>query len=554
MGCCNELHSVALPMSSALRDIHLPSDPPRPWNARKPTLGAHIGMETPLVMPGEGMTPDTRERQGLDPALLIALITVLALLLRFWRLGDWNFEATEMFTLRDSLRPRWTNSRPLGYLLNYYLVGPFRPLDELGLRILPAIFGVLAIPAIYYVGRGLIGTRAALLSALLLAVSGLHVFYSQFARYWSLVFLFSAIYPYALYVGIRDGDRRALILGVVAAALAVLAHPVSILLVGGPAIWLAFTYLRPGYLRAAWKHVGFRWAVGVAVILVVVVAVRLLPLFQEWVTMHDKNPGMGQFLRGPKRAPGIKQMALLTAYLEGLTVPVALGGGVGLYLLWRERDRQLGAFLASLAIFPLAFIALISARTPVSTYYLLPTAPVFFLGAGLFLDRIWQMDWRTPPRWLVPATIMALFIVAGAPTLLSQYRNGRRFDFRGVAEWLSPHLSERDIVYSDQPMVLAHYLDGRDVRKLRPNPAPLQDAMEETRDAGGEALWVIAPAPAHAFRTNLKPGGLADWMYGNCQMRNTVGRGRLDFRQQYLQVYRCPPMPPAGSAASAGRR
>jgi hypothetical protein len=38
-------------------------------------------------------------------------------------------------------------------------------------------------------------------------------------------------------------------------------------------------------------------------------------------------------------------------------------------------------------------------------------------------------------------------------------------------------------------------------------------------------------------------------MYGNCQMRNTVGRGRLDFRQQYLQVYRCPPMAgPAGSA------
>jgi hypothetical protein len=57
----------------------------------------------------------------------------------------------------------------------------------------------------------------------------------------------------------------------------------------------------------------------------------------------------------------------------------------------------------------------------------------------------------------------------------------------------------------------------------------------------GGALWVVAPQPAHAFRTNLKAGGLADWLYGNCQLRNTVGRGRLDFRQQYLQVFRCPP-------------
>lgn len=494
------------------------------------------------MMSGEGMTADTTGRKGLDPALVIAALTVLALVLRFWRLGEWNFEATEMFTLRDSLRPRWSNSRPLGYLLNYYVIGPFRPLDELGLRILPAIFGVLAVPALYYVTRRLVGTRAALLSALLLAVSGLHVFYSQFARYWSLVFLFSAIYPYALYLGIRDNNRRALLFGVATAALAVLAHPVSILLVGGPAIWLAFTYLRPGYLKEAWKHTGFRWAAGIAVILVVVVAIRLLPLFQEWVSMHDKNPGMGQFLRGPKRAPGIKQLALLTAYLEGLTIPVAMAGAVGVYLLWRERDRTLGAFLASLAIFPLAFIALISARTPVSTYYLLPSAPVFFIGAGLFLDRVWQVDWRTPPRWLVPATIVALFILSGAPTLLSQYRNGRRFDFRGVAQWLAPRLSEGDIVYSDQPMVLAHYLNGREVLKLRPNPAPLEEAVGGTRSAGGAALWVVAPAPAHAFRTNLRPGGLADWMYRNCQMRNTVGRGRLDFRQQYLQVYRCPPM------------
>jgi 4-amino-4-deoxy-L-arabinose transferase-like glycosyltransferase len=428
-------------------------------------------------------------------------------------------------------------------------------LDELGLRILPAIFGVLAVPAVYYVTRRLIGARAALLSALLLAVNGLHVFYSQFARYWSLVFLFSAIYPYALYVGFRDNNRRALLFGVVTAALAVLAHPVSILLVGGPAIWLGFTYLRPGYLKEAWKHTGFRWAAGIALLLVVVVAIRLLPLFRDWISMHDTNPGMGQFLRGPKRAPGIKQMALLTAYLEGLTIPVALAGAAGVYLLWRERDRMLGAFLASLAMFPLAFIALISARTPVSTYYLLPSAPVFFIGAGIFLDRVWQVDWRTPPRWLVPATIVVLFILAGAPTLLSQYRNGRRFDFRGVAQWLAPQLSDGDIVYSDQPMVLAHYLDGREVRKLRPNPAPLEEAVGEARSAGGEALWVVAPAPAHAFRTNLKPGGLADWMFGNCQMRNTVGRGRLDFRQQYLQVYRCPPLarPDAGGESTEGR-
>jgi len=233
------------------------------------------------MMSGEGMAADTTGRRGLAPGLVIAGLTALAIALRFWRLGDWNFEATEMFTLRDSLNPRWGNPRPLGYLLNYYLVGSFRPLNEFGLRLLPALFGVLAIPAFYFVSRRLIGTRAALFGALLLTVSGLHVFYSQFARYWSLVFLLSAVYPYALYLGVREGNRRALAFGLVTAVLAVLAHPVSILLVGGPAIWLALTYLRPRYLKDAWSHKGFRWGAALAVIVAAVIAARLLPLLQD---------------------------------------------------------------------------------------------------------------------------------------------------------------------------------------------------------------------------------------------------------------------------------
>jgi 4-amino-4-deoxy-L-arabinose transferase-like glycosyltransferase len=434
------------------------------------------------------------------------------------------------------------------------VVGPFRPLDELGLRLLPALFGVLAIPTLYFASRRLIGTGAALFGALLLTVSGLHVFYSQFARYWSLVFLLSAVYPYALYVGVRESNRRALAFGLLTAVLAVLAHPVSILLVGGPTIWLAVTYLRPRYLKAAWSHKSFRWGAALTVILAGLIAARLVPLFQDWISMHDQNPGMGQFLLGPKRGHGIKQMVLLTAYMESLTLPVVLGGAVGVYLLWRERDRTLGVFLASLAVFPLVFIALVSVRTAVSTFYLLPTAPVFFMGAGVFLDRLFQVDWKVRPRWLVPATILVVFITAGAPTLVSQYRNGRRFDFRGVARWLEPRLSEGDVVFSDQPMVLDHYLKGPPVQKLRRDPAPLREAVSHLSRSGGAALWIVAPAPAHALRTNLKSGGLAGFMYANCQMRNTIGTGRLDFRQQYLQVYRCPPALPANDGGeSAGR-
>ena len=107
------------------------------------------------------------------------------------------------------------------------------------------------------------------------------------------------------------------------------------------------------------------------------------------------------------------------------------------------------------------------------------------------------------------------------------------------------------MVFSDQPMVLAHYLKGAEVKKLRPNPAPLEESLGQLDQSGhGGTLWIVAPAPSHALRTNLKEGGLLGWILNNCQLQNIVGNGRMDFRQQYLQVYRCPPMTPGDARAS----
>ncbi|HYC32117.1 MAG TPA: glycosyltransferase family 39 protein [Gemmatimonadales bacterium] len=493
---------------------------------------------TPPVT-GDAAMPIAERRLGrIDPLTILAALIVVALLLRFYKLGVWNFEATEMFTHRDSIvTPRPTNPRPLIYVLNYYVVRPLMTLDEFGLRFLPAVFGVLGIPALYYSARRLAGSTAAMWSALLLTVSALHVFYSQLARYWSAVFLFSAIYPYALYVGIRDRDRRAVAVGLLAGLLAVLAHPVSILLVGGPAL-LLLSRLRRAHLASLWRQQTVRWVLGILAIVLVAVVVRFVPILQAWITMHDQNPGSGQFLLRAPMAFGLKQVFYVIAYFESLSAPIALAAFAGFFLLW-QRDRFLGWFIASVALFPVLFLALISFRTPVSQFYLLATAPAFYLAAGVFVERLFALDWRVRPNWVLPTVVLLGMLATGTPTLVSQYRNGRRFDFRGVAQWLGPRLTPRDVIFSDQPMVLAHYLPGRQVQKLRFDTVPLRDSVAGLPDES--SLWVVAPAPAHALRTNLRQGGLAAYLYGSCQMSNTVGKGRVDFRQQYLQVYRCPP-------------
>lgn len=486
----------------------------------------------------------TGERRGPSPAVILAVLVVVAIALRFYRLSAWGFEGDEIFTLRDSLHPKFDNPRPLLYLLNYYVVRPFVPLNELGLRIIPLLSGVLAVPALYVMTRRLAGTRAALFATLLLTVSPVHVYQSQYARYWSLVMLLSCIYPFAIYLGVTRRSPAALALGVVTGAIGVLSHPVAGLLVGGLGVWFVVNESSREYLVRLWKHKTLRWGVIALAVLTAAVAVRYLPVLADWIATHDEGVGGDNLLHLPGR-PGVKQLALMASYAEGVTIPVVLAGLLGMLLLWQRQERSLATLLACLFLAPAGLIVLLSFRTAVSTTYLLPTAPVFFIGAGVFLDRLAAAEWELRPRWLLTATVTVLIILAGLPTLLSQYRDGRRRDFRGAGRWLSERMAPGDIVYSDQASVLAHYLPGPDVESLVADPTTLSQSVRTLRESGkGQALWIVVPASAQGgLKTTAQVGTMSGWIYENCQLRNTVGVARLDFRQNQLQVYRCPTAP-----------
>jgi hypothetical protein len=498
------------------------------------------------------MTSDLQHQPRSSPAGLVLLgaLVLVAAALRFWQLGEWGFEGDEIYTLRDSLDPRAGNPRPLIYLLNHYVIGAFTPLDELGLRLIPAIAGVLAIPALYFITQRLLGTRAALFSALLLTFHAMHVHQSQYARYWSLVFLLSAVYPYALYLGFREHHGRWLALGLVTGVLAALAHPVSVLLVGGLGLFAVLNLKREDIVRI-WSRRSVRWLSLLVAILVLVGLMRSFGYLQDWIMEHDTSTRIADHLRDGPRRQGIRQITILMGFLDALTLPVALTGAVGIYYLWQSGPRVLGLLLACLAVVPTAIILLLSSRTAVSLTYLTPVMPAMFMGAGYLLHRLAEVRFGLRPQWLWPATLAIVVIGPGMPTLISQYRDGRRWDLRGAAQWLRPRLGNGDVIHSVQSRVVGHYLRNIPVEPLAPDSTRLEEASRELRRNPGQTLWIVSPAPSNAFRSDLKRGGLIWWLYENCQLRQSLGRGRLDFRQQYLHIYRCPPagLPPGQDQA-----
>ncbi|HET7375078.1 MAG TPA: glycosyltransferase family 39 protein, partial [Anaerolineae bacterium] len=123
--------------------------------------------------------------------LLILLIVLLGFAARFIHLGGDSFWFDELLTL-DEARQNPVQvlsepaSHPPGLFLAEHFVLETWGSSEYALRLLSAWAGTLAIPLLYVVGSLLIGRRAGLLAAFLLAVSPFHIRYSQEARYYAL--------------------------------------------------------------------------------------------------------------------------------------------------------------------------------------------------------------------------------------------------------------------------------------------------------------------------------------------------------------------------------
>jgi uncharacterized membrane protein len=125
--------------------------------------------------------------------LLFIFIFFVGLLLRLYNLGKYDFWYDEIVSiltaknigLGNIVDYGYTSDSPLFcFLLSFWLhFGE----SEFILRLLPFIFGVLSIPAIYFIGKELFDKKVGLIAAFILAISPFHIYYSQELRTYTLV-------------------------------------------------------------------------------------------------------------------------------------------------------------------------------------------------------------------------------------------------------------------------------------------------------------------------------------------------------------------------------
>lgn len=204
--------------------------------------------------------------------LILASVTILGAVLRFWRLGHqgyWYDEGVTVALLHHPLSqmlgllPQSEGTPPVYYVAAWTWARVFG-FGEAGLRSLSALAGVCVIPVAYGIGARLISRRAGLVAAALAACNPFLVWYSQEARSYSLLVLLSALSLLAL-VHLRSPRvSLAWLFGwMVAAGLTLATHYYGALIVVPEAIWLLWLHRRD---RMVWVAVGAVAAVGLALL------------------------------------------------------------------------------------------------------------------------------------------------------------------------------------------------------------------------------------------------------------------------------------------------
>jgi mannosyltransferase len=174
------------------------------------------------------------------------LLLLLAYFLRILYLGDqpvWYDEIYSIAVARHSLPEiiGWVyrDNHPVLYWLILYPVVHFLGDSEFLVRLPSAWMGTVAVALVYTAGKQMFASpQAGLFAALWLAVSPIHVVYSQEARMYAPLTLFGLASTFFLYRSVFHGGRLNWILFGVTAAATAHSHNYGLFLVMAQGLWL----------------------------------------------------------------------------------------------------------------------------------------------------------------------------------------------------------------------------------------------------------------------------------------------------------------------------
>lgn len=414
--------------------------------------------------------------------VLLAAVTLLAAALRFYKLGAWSFWGDEILSVAEVNDGfNFNIIRKSLALTLIELSITWLGVSEWSARLVPALIGVVSVPVLYFPIRKMLGRAVGLLSIVLLALSPWHLYWSQNARFYTLLMLFYALALLLFYLGL-EGDRPLYLLGsVLFLGLAARESLLALFLVPVLGSYLMLVIVLPVKKPAGFSHLRR--------LSVLLIPGLLVAAYFAWPYMTTYRL---DWLQGFSRTnnPPIWLAAGVAYYVRLSTVCMAAGGAAFL-LLRRKGDRRqrAGLLLSVSALLPLLLLMVLSTFHYSANRYVFATLPSWLILAavgGVELLRWTANNARNglDPRWLAAGALLFLLVdPLGEAALYFQYQNGNRDDWRAAFAYIDARRAPEDRVVAPQRELAEYYLGERASHLAQIDLAQIE--------AGEQTVWFV---------------------------------------------------------------
>ncbi|PCJ89271.1 MAG: hypothetical protein COA54_00610 [Thiotrichaceae bacterium] len=448
---------------------------------------------------------------------VVLLLLFTAVASRFYGIWEWDLVNDEYFTATKAYERYASIINPAYYslvVLTYKLFG-----DAEWLSRIPAfILAVVSIPVLYFSWSRNIGRNAALFASGILIFSAWHLWFSQYARFYIGVLLFSSLAYFFFFRAIYVEKLSHLIWAMVFSVLAVSFHVTAIFV----PVSVAVAYLVIFLFMKKEECVNFK-NIKIYLVLCLIAGVLITPVLymvlDRWVAT-SQTWGYGAILIIPQ----------LVKYIQVPIVITALFG----WLVVLRKDHVAATFFFAALVVPALFLIAASPFMAISPSYAFYILPVVVLLAGIACEEV-RKHMASTHSFIVSAVTFFLLIATLLPSFASHFLDRTSFHFNSVVYFVDDNFQEGDRVLSFKPGFA--FPDGRVIDTVpfisfeRDNTVDWRKELQPLLDVEGRT-WIIASSKRKPLAS-----GLERWLFCNAKLVWQKHAVRLDYEVNGYQIY-----------------
>lgn len=457
------------------------------------------------------------------------------------------YEMTPAFTLE-----RLSTRAPLSFML---IAAALKIRDNQFMFLLPAVlFGAATVGLTGWVGRVAFGWRVGLLAGLCLLVSGRHIFYSQYARYYSFMIFFSLLSYLYLELWMRMGRTRYLVYWFAASVLNVLSHFFALSVValqfGFILIVLAARLLKVDAREKRIRNAAV--LLGATLIIALGVwAASSLSGINEWVRQRFLGAREGFAPLGIDLSWSFWRAHILefanthqddifrhrTVCPGGWLLIVLLPLAIGAVTAWR-RNRLFLLYTIALMVGPVVAICVVRPKQHFLFRYVSYTLPFYVLGVAVGVATVWELAVRWLPRSAMyrrPVQGIAMMLALLGPVLLfcAYASEPVRREPRDFARFLERVIRPGDALYVPVRQFWVEYFHVASprMRKLSSDRFPNWEQVKQELypQRAARPFWAMTGLVKRTDRGDL------DWALKNLT-HQTVDRGYVFYSMKHTKI------------------